>query len=289
MKAVFYFEQLQCPEILAANWKRLPERAGYKILDLPQDLARDEWKIEADAEKRRITEGFYFKDIIVNDDLVNLIVKSQNAGFVYTEEAAFYVSAYPDYLQLHNTSCSWWFEINSMRSHDLQHTFPELKLNFDNNKQREILKTLLNSFRASGATETPECWRNGWIFKHCPPQSGKSPFRWLFPQFRRALFNFPTHLAFQWIRQEKNIFSPADLSKMISDFISLESRICFRKFFGNLLGNVEINLGPAFDTSTWKDSVFLSIKSKGLLPKNRIMNRLMKSASNEGAKLVGVW
>jgi len=276
---------LWCPEALAVRWRRLPERIGYTVLPVPSEFARQWWQREAAGERRRIAEGWYTKDRVIDDALVDSVVAQQQAAFVVTGAAAFYISAYPDYLQQHDSNQSWWLEVKTATEDEIRSLYPDMRINFHKDLYWRAAVTLLDSFLASGARETLNAVKNAYALNLPPPPAENVIKKWLCGCADKRLFLCPTDLASRW---PQGLLDPGMCCEVIPLHTAVPSpsgETFTLGRMGNLFSEIIIRSGPAFDPSTWKDAAFLVIESKGIIWRKTV-NRLTQRAVQLGASLV---
>jgi hypothetical protein len=276
------YEHIWCPEGLALRWRRLPERIGYTVLPVPPEFARKQWEAEAAGERRRVAMGLYTKDRPIDDALVDAVVAQQQAAFVVTDGAAFYVSAYPDYLQQHDTTDSWWLEVSNLHYDEIRTVYPDAVVDFRWNLNQQVAYTLLDSFLASGARATPNAVKHAQAL-NLPPPPKNLICEWSSRRTAQRLFRCPVDLASWW---------PVILLDSLARFevIPLHASVPSRTGetfrygrMGNWFGEIVVRSGPAFDPTTWSDAAFLAIEWKGIMRRKTTFNALESRAIEYGA------
>lgn len=284
--SVHIWAHLWCPEGLAVRWRRLPERIGYTVLPLPSEYARQRWQREAAGERRRVAEGWYTKDRPIDDAVVDLVVAQQQAAFVVTEGVAFYISAYPDYLQQHDSNRSWWLEVKTATEREICAGYPDVCKDFRMDLYRRAALTLFDSFLASGARDAPNAMKNADAL-NLPPPSRNLITAWFFGRVAKRLFLCPMDLVTQWPEKLLDSTLHWEFSSLrASARLPMGERFtCGR--MGNWFREIAIRTGPALDPVTWNDAGFLTIESKGILWRNTSIGQLTQRATEFGACPVG--
>lgn len=272
---------LWCPEGLALRWRRLPERIGYTVLPLPPEFARRRWESEAAGEQRRVAQGWYTKDRPIDDALVDAVVAQQQAAFVISEAWAFYISAYPDYLQQHDLTDSWWLEVSTAREDEIRSAY-DLQIHFRAELYWLAAYTLIDSFVASGARHSPNALKNAQAL-NLPPPPRNFVTEWFSRRRDKRLFRCPVDLASRWrvILVDPGIHcEPTSLRTQAS---SPTSETFTYGRMNNCCSEIIIRSGPALDPCTWNDAAFLAIESKGIIRRKSFVNDLARRAIEYGA------
>jgi len=231
--------------------------------------------------------GVVAKERPIDDALVDWVVAQQQAAFVVTEAAAFYISAYPDYLQQHDSICSWWLEVKATPEDEIRSVHPDVRVYFRKDLYWQTVATLVDSFLASGARETPNAVKNAYAL-NLPPPSSNVIMQCLSGCVAKRLFRCSTDLVSQWpvilldsvIRYEATpLHAPAPSP-------TGEKFICGR--MGNWFSEIAIRSGPAFDPFTWNDAAFLAIESKGIFRRKTTFDDLTQQVLTHGASCITV-
>lgn len=274
------WEHLWCPEGLALRWRRLPERIGYTVLPVPLEFARRHWEREAAGERRRVAEGWYAKDRPIDDALVDRIVAQQQAAFVVTEASIFYVSAYPDYLQQHDSTDFWWLEVRTAFEKEIRLTY-DIRVHFRADQYWLAANTLVDSFLASGARTTPNAIKHSQVL-NLPPPAKHFLTEWLSRRTAMRLFRCPRDLMSRWRVTLLDPMIRCELTPLHALVPSPtgETFTCGR--MGNWFSAIVVRSGPAFDPSTWSDAAFLAIESKGIILRKTFFDQLTSRAIEFG-------
>jgi hypothetical protein len=277
---------LWCPEELAVRWRRLPERIGYTVLPVPPEFARQRWEREAAGERRRIADGWYTKERPIEDALIDSVLAQEQAAFVVADGVAFYVSAYPDYLQQHDTTDSWWLEVSNLDYHEIRSIYPDVVVDFRWELNQQVADTLFDSFLASGARVTWKALKSAYALNIPPPSRGIITKWFAAFEAKRRLFLCPADLVSQWPVMLLDLLARCEITPLHASVPSPtgETFTCGR--IGNWFGEITIRSGPAFDPSTWNDAAFLAIESKGIVRRKAIFEGLTQRAVERGATLV---
>lgn len=276
---------LWCPEGLALRWRRLPERIGYTVLPVPPEFARKHWESEAAGERKRVTQGWYTKDRPIDDALVDAVVAQQQAAFVVTEASVFYVSTYPDYLQQHDSTDSWWLEVKAATEDDICSLYPDVQIHFRADRYWLAGDTLLDSFVASGARGSPNALKNAQALNLAPPPRNFVT-EWFSRRLDKRILRCPVELASRWREILLDPVIHIELTSLCGQVPSPtgETFTCGRMV--NWFSEITIRSGSAFDPITWNDAAFLAIDSTGFIRSRPLLNGLTKRAIEHRATLI---
>jgi hypothetical protein len=233
-----------------------------------------------------MAEGWYTKEVIITEALVDAVIAEQQSAFVVTGAGAFYISAYPDYLQQHDSILSWWLEIETATEDVIRSVHQDVRVYFRKDLYWQGVTTLVDSFLASGARSTPNAFKNAYAL-NIPPPSESIIMRWLSGCVAKRLFRCPIDLVSQWpvildsvIRCEVTpLHAPAPSP-------TGEKFTCGR--MGNWFSEIAIRSGPAIDPFTWNDATFLAIESKGIFRRKTTFDSLKQQVLAHGASYITV-
>ncbi|MCS7166923.1 MAG: hypothetical protein RMI91_09830 [Gemmatales bacterium] len=249
---------------------------------MPHHFARQWWEREAVGERRRIAEGWYLKDISIDDSLIDLIVAQQHAAFVVTGAAAFCISAYPDILQQHDSTQSWWLEVKTATEDEICSLYFDVRINFQKDMYRRAAATLFDSFLASGARDSPNAVKNAQAL-HLRPPPRNIVAESISRRRDKRLLRCPVDLASRWPMVLLDPATNCELTSLGGPVFSPtgETFICGRT--ANWFSEVTIRSGPAFDPVTWNDAAFLAIESTGFIQRRAFLDGLTQRAVEHGA------
>jgi hypothetical protein len=202
--------------------------------------------------------GWISKEKQINNPLVENIISLDQSAFVVTGATVIHVGVNKDFMQIHDSTCSWWIEMTVLGTPDRRFFGYESRVKFKKGLSDRVFENLIMSFMVSGAELQGLTSETLFL---CPLDLVK---------------NWPDKILVQ--KKDWDFFPVYEHPNSHSEEKFIMGRI--KKIFSRL----KIQSGPGFDPANWTNMGYLAIKTTGLFPQKVFLDNISKKIIDSGGK-----